>query len=183
MTGFRQRLRPRQTDSCSFVRRARNILDFLFYPAFVAVAAIVARHSVWGISLARLGLTRRFFAGCSAGLCRRGRRGRGRRGRRGRRSGNQREFFGVLFVPIPMGLLRRLCNESSKLYPRAVAVINGHFASAKQANLYFSLDVAVGDFSIGRTPRPFRFEGVPCKSPHTPLNITSRDACLWFTSS
>ena len=180
MTGFRQRLRPRQTDSYSLVRRARNIRDLLIYPAFVAVAAIVARHSVCGISLARLGLTRRFFAGCSAGLCR---RGRGRRGRRGRRSGNQREASGALVVPVPMGLLRRLCNESSKLYPRAVAVINGHFASAKQANLYFSLDVAVGDFSIRRTPRPFRFEGAPCKSPHTPLNITSRDACLRFTSS
>ena len=73
----------------------------------------------------------------------------------------EKEAYRALLVPVPMGWLRRLCNAGSKLYPRADAVINGHFASAKQPKLYCSLDVVVGDFPVRRTPRPFRFEGTP----------------------
>ena len=66
---------------------------------------------------------------------------------------NEEEVSWALLVPVPMGLLRRRCYAGSKPYPRAVAVINRHFASTTHTNTDISLDVVAGNFPVRRTPR------------------------------
>ena len=76
----------------------------------------------------------------------------GARGCSGGEEEDGQEDSRALLVPVLIELPRRRCNGGTKLYPRAVSVISGHFASAKQPVFFCSLDVVAGIFAVRQAP-------------------------------